>query len=231
MSAAVPEALSPSPVCACVVSMGDENDRLLGPPRYHGHDVEKLDLAEIDEIRAPDVLLRLEPERRDRLRVPAGGVRGLVGAGHSGGELGRELARDRGRHRRVEHRLELRAGKRSCCREREQDGEDDRCEDERADADETRVERSVDGAAARPPPPPTGTSRFHRGASVGGLERRGRRCRGASAAARGGRVLEASATAPMQNPLDHPPRRRRGVDPDAAHVPARARRVSRRPVA
>ena len=84
----------------------------------------------------------------------------------------------RGRDGGVEQRIEGRPRKCSCCRDREQERECCRHDDERADPDEARVERSRDGT---PPPPPSRASRFHRGAIVGGqAARRARpplRCR------------------------------------------------------
>ena len=119
-------------------------------------------------------------------------------------EFGRDCGRDGG----VEQRIEGRPRQCSRCRDREQERQCCRRDDERADPDEARVERSRDGT---PPPSPLRASRFHRGAIVSGQAARRARPR-----------FDAER-------LDHSPRRRRGIDSDPPHVPARARRLPRRP--
>ena len=153
---------------------------------------------------------RSEPEGRDGLSVPAGGFRGSFGAGNAGRVLASASRRTSLRTRRRTG-VERRSRKRSCCRDREQEREESRDDDEESDPYEPRVKRPFNSAVTQPATARPGPSRFHRRAIVG---------------------APATASPPERSDaqlFDHPPRRRRGIDSDAAHVPARAGRLHRRP--
>ena len=92
-----------------VVAMSNDDDGLVGAAGDDGDDVAELDLAEIGEICAPHVLLGLEPERRDRLPVPDGRLRGSLGPGHSRRVLRRQGLCERRGRRTVEQRVERRS--------------------------------------------------------------------------------------------------------------------------
>ena len=94
---------------ACVVSMSNDDDGLLGAPRDDADDVAELDLAEVCEIRGPDVLLGTQPERRDRLSVPDRSLRRTFGAGHARRVVRGERLRERRRGVRVEQGFERRS--------------------------------------------------------------------------------------------------------------------------
>ena len=81
-------------------------------------------------------------------------------------------------------------------------------------AHEAHVDGALDRAAPRPPPARAEAGGLH----PGGYSRRGQAITPGRRPTTRCRIL-----------LDHSPRRRRGLDPDAPHVPARARRLPRRP--
>jgi hypothetical protein len=82
--------------------MSNEHDGLFGSSRHDRHDVPELDLAKVDKVLCPDILLRRQTQRRDGLAVPAGGTLGLLRARNTRGILGRELLVQRRGSYRVE---------------------------------------------------------------------------------------------------------------------------------
>ena len=73
-----------------VVSVSNDDDRILGSARNDGDDVVQLDVSQIREVLGPHVLLGTESESRNRLRVPTRCLRRSLRARHARRELGRQ---------------------------------------------------------------------------------------------------------------------------------------------
>ena len=130
---------------ACVVSMGNYDDRLVERPLDDGRQIAELDLSDTGDVSAPAVLLDLEAVQRELVAEPVGRTTGAERARHAARVVTGELDGQRGRGGCVERRGEHRRLQRPGSRDRDH-GEQQREDDERPRA----CARGACSAVARP---------------------------------------------------------------------------------
>ena len=168
---------------------------------------------EVGEVLGPHVLLGCQPESGDRLLVPARRLRSPPPSpARATGTRSRVIARSVAAFAPSNSGSSGDRGSVPVVEMENRSARTAGATTTKPDPHEPCVKRAFNSAATQPATARPGPSRFHRRAIVGAPR------------AAGPRDLSDA-----QLPFDHPPRRRRGFDPDPAHVSARAGRVHRRP--
>ena len=129
----------------CVVSMGNDDDRLVERSLDDGRQIAELDLSDPGDVVAPAVLLDPEAVQRELVAEPVGRATGAERARYAARVVTRELDGQRGRGGRVERRGQRRRRQRAGSRDRDH-GEQQREDDEQPRA----CARGACSAVARP---------------------------------------------------------------------------------
>ena len=136
---------------AVVVSMGNEDDRLVEGARDDGGEVAELGPADTGHVLLPPVLVDGQPVEGELLAEPVRGPPRLERSRHAARVLADEFGGQRGRRRRVERRRKGRRRQRAGAAQGEQREQQRWQEDDRDLAHEAHVDGALDRATPRPP--------------------------------------------------------------------------------